>query len=159
MDLNEIKEILKIEYGNQKRRQGTPAYSHPFAVADILKAKGFNENYQTAGLLHDALEDTNMTYEEVAKISNEEIARIVKLLTKEKGYVMQNYWNGIMNDEKARTVKLADRFHNLTEAVQTDKDFRKKYIKETEDWYLKMAQGTCFEEDINNALQNLIKSL
>lgn len=159
MDLNEIKEILKIEYGNQKRRQGTPAYSHPFGVAEILKKKGFDQNYQVAGLLHDALEDTNMTYEEVAKISNEEIARIVKLLTKEKGYVMQNYWNGIMNDEKARTVKLADRLHNLTEAVQTDKDFRKKYIKETEDWYLKMAQGTCFEEDINNALQNLIKSL
>ena len=111
MNLNEIREVLKIEYGNQKRKQGTPAYLHPFAVADILKAKGFNENYQTAGLLHDALEDTNMTYEEVAKISNEEIARIVKLLTKEKGYVMQNYWNGIMNDEKARTVKLADRLH------------------------------------------------
>ena len=42
MDLNEIKEILKIEYGNQKRRQGTPAYSHPFGVAEILKKKGFN---------------------------------------------------------------------------------------------------------------------
>ena len=50
MNLNEIREVLKIEYGNQKRKQGTPAYSHPFAVADILKAKGFNENYQTAGL-------------------------------------------------------------------------------------------------------------
>lgn len=159
MDLNEIKEILKIEYGNQKRRQGTPAYSHPFAVADILKAKGFNENYQTAGLLHDALEDTNMTYEEISKISNAEIAEIVKLLTKEKGYIMQNYWNEIMKDEKARIVKLADRLHNLTEAVQTDKDFRRKYIKETEEWYLEMAKGTCFEKDVNKALQNLIDSL
>ena len=37
--------------------------------------------------------------------------------------------------------------------------FKKKYIKETEEWYLKMAEGTCFEEDIKQALDNLIKSL
>ena len=159
MELNKIREILKVEYGNQKRRQGTPAYSHPFGVAKILREKGFNENYQAAGLLHDALEDTNMTYDKIVEISDKETAEIVKLLTKEKGYIMQNYWNGIMQNEKAKIVKLADRLHNLTEAVQTDKEFRKKYIKETEDWYLKMAEGTYFEEDINQALINLIKSL
>ena len=139
MNIEILKEYVKIKHKGQKRKQGTPYYLHPFAVADILKEKGFNEDYQAAGLLHDTLEDTNATKEEILK--------------------MQDYYNRIINSDMAKMVKLADRYHNLSESTMTNIFFKKKYLKETEEWYLKMAEGTCFEEDIKQALDNLIKSL
>ena len=156
MDIEILKEYVKIKHEGQKRKQGTPYYLHPFAVADILKEKGFNDDYQAAGLLHDTLEDTNATKEEILKLSNKGVLDTVVLLTKEKEYKMQDYYNRIINNEM---VKLADRYHNLSESTMTNILFKKKYIKETEEWYLKMAEGTCFEEDIKQALDNLIKSL
>lgn len=56
-------------------------------------------------------------------------------------------------------VKLSDRLHNLKEGVYADKNWRLKYIKETEKYFLPLAEGTPFEKDINNALEELIKSL
>ena len=159
MDIEILKEYVKIKHEGQKRKQGTPYYLHPFAVADILKEKGFNDDYQAAGLLHDTLEDTNATKEEILKLSNKGVLDTVVLLTKEKGYKMQDYYNRIINSDMAKMVKLADRYHNLSESTMTNIFFKKKYIKETEEWYLKMAEGTCFEEDIKQALDNLIKSL
>ena len=159
MDINFYIEYMKQNHKGQKRKQGTPYYLHPFAVADILKEKGFNEDYQAAGLLHDTLEDTNATKEEIMKLSSKEILDTVILLTKEKGYNMQDYYNRIINNDMAKMVKLADRYHNLTESTMTNILFKKKYINETKKWYLKMAEGTCFEEDINQSLEKLIKSL
>ena len=152
MDIEILKEYVKIKHEGQKRKQGTPYYLHPFAVADILKEKGFNDDYQAAGLLHD-------TKEEILKLSNKGVLDTVVLLTKEKEYKMQDYYNRIINNDMAKMVKLADRYHNLSESTMTNILFKKKYIKETEEWYLKMAEGTCFEEDIKQALDNLIKSL
>ncbi|MFR3415279.1 MAG: HD domain-containing protein [Clostridia bacterium] len=159
MNIEILKEYVKIKHKGQKRKQGTPYYLHPFAVADILKEKGFNEDYQAAGLLHDTLEDTNATKEEILKLSNKKVLDAVVLLTKEKGYKMQDYYNRIINSDMAKMVKLADRYHNLSESTMTNIFFKKKYLKETEEWYLKMAEGTCFEENIKQALDNLIKSL
>ena len=150
MNIEILREYVKVKHEGQKRKQGTPYYLHPFAVADILKEKGFNEDY---------LEDTNATKEEIMKLSSKEILDTVILLTKEKGYNMQDYYNRIINNDMAKMVKLADRYHNLTESTMTNILFKKKYINETKKWYLKMAEGTCFEEDINQSLEKLIKSL
>ena len=159
MNIEILREYVKVKHEGQKRKQGTPYYLHPFAVADILKEKGFNDDYQAAGLLHDTLEDTNATKEEILKLSNKEVLDTVVLLTKEKGYKMQDYYNRIINNDMAKMVKLADRYHNLSESTMTNVLFKKKYINETKKWYLKMAEGTCFEEDINQSLEKLIKSL
>ena len=159
MDIEIVKEYVKNKHAGQKRKQGTPYYLHPYEVANMLKEKGYDVNYQVAGLLHDTLEDTDATKEEILKISNLDVLETVILLTKEKGYKMEDYYNRIMNNDMAKMVKLADRLHNLKESTMTNIFFKKKYIKETEKWYLKMAEETSFEEDINNALQNLIDSL
>lgn len=157
ISLKEAAEFTKARHGNQKRMQGTHYYEHPYAVAQILKDKGFSEEYQIAGLFHDLVEDTETTYDEILEMSNLNIARAVLLVSKEEGYNMKDYIERISLDEMARAIKLADRLHNLKEARVANKNFQRKYIKETREWYLDLAKGTVFEEDLNNALELLVK--
>ena len=63
--------------------------------------------------------------------------------------------NRIKLDDMARMIKLADRLHNLNDAKVANSKFQRKYIKETEEWYLDLAKGTPFEEDINKSLEAL----
>ena len=152
-----IKEYVKEKHKGQKRKQGTPYYIHPLEVSNILKEKGFSTEYQIVGLFHDLLEDTNTTYEEIEKLTSKQIAEIVKLLTKEPGYVMREYIDRIKNNEMARMVKLADRIHNLSETQYASVEFQIKYIKETEKWFIDLAKGTVFESDLNSVLENIKK--
>ena len=155
MEIEEYVEFIRKNHNNQKRIQGTPYYLHPVEVSKILKQKGFSKDYQIAGLFHDLLEDTDTTYEEILKISNLEIAEAVRLVTKEKGYIMAEYIERIMKNDMARMVKLADRIHNLKETNLTPKEFQEKYIKETEKWFIDLAKDTVFEKDLNSELNKL----
>ena len=155
MNLEEIKKFVKNKHGNQRRKHGTPYYLHPFAVADILEKKGYNLDYQIAGLFHDLLEDTDVKYEEILKLSSANIADAVKLLSKEEGYEISDYINRIDQNEIAKAVKLADRVHNLSEAYLVSNEFIQKYIEETKKWYLQLAKGTVFESEIKEALERL----
>ena len=65
MNLSGCIEYMKQKHEGQLRKQGTPYFMHPLEVSNILKTKGFDENYQIAGLFHDLLEDTDTTYEEI----------------------------------------------------------------------------------------------
>lgn len=157
MEIKDYIEYIKEKHGNQKRKQGTPYYLHPVEVSNILKEKGFSEKYQIVGLLHDILEDTDTTYEEIEKIANHEITEAVRLVTKEKGYVMSEYMERIKQNDLARIVKIADRIHNLSEAHLASKLFQIKYIKETEKWFIDLAKGTVFEEDLKIELEKVKK--
>lgn len=157
MELNDCIEFIKKKHQGQKRIQGTPYYFHPLEVSNILEKKGFSEDYRIVGLFHDLLEDTNTTYNEILNISNYKIADAVKLLTKKKGYIMEQYIGEIKKNDMARMVKLADRIHNLSEAYLASKEFQAKYIKETQEWFIDLARGTVFEEDLNIVLKNLMQ--
>lgn len=157
MNLELVKEYVKNKHEGQKRKQGTPYYLHPFEVQQILQKKGYSEEYQVAGLCHDLLEDTNATQQEILDLTNEEVLEAVKLVTKEDGYKMQQYINRISENPMAKAVKLADRLHNLQDAPLASKEFQIKYRRETEKWYLKLAEGTMFEEEISEAYQKLLK--
>lgn len=154
--IEEVEKYVKEKHKNQERKNGTPYYIHPFSVRDIIKQKGYNENYQLVALLHDILEDTDGTKEEILNLTNDKVLEAVILLTKEKNYNTDDYINRIKNNSLALPVKLADRLHNLVELMYTDLNFRNKYIKETEEYYISLATGTVFEHDILNAL-NLLK--
>ena len=117
--------------------------------------KGFSKDYQIAGLFHDLLEDTDTTFEEILQISNMEIAEAVRLVTKENGYIMEEYMKRISENKMARMVKLADRIHNLSEAIYTSRDFQERYIKETEKWFIDLAKNTVFENDLIKQLKDL----
>lgn len=159
ISLKEAAEYAKQKHGKQKRMQGTPYYEHPYMVAKILKDKGFSEEYQIAGLFHDLIEDTETSYEDILELTNRDIARAVLLVSKEEGYIMSEYMNRIKLDDMARMIKLADRLHNLNDAKVANSKFQRKYIKETEEWYLDLAKGTPFEEDINKSLEALREEL
>ncbi len=155
MKLIEAIAYIKNKHSGQIRKQGTPYYLHPVEVANILKKKGFSKKYQLVGLFHDLLEDTDTTYEDIVNLTNVEIADAVKLLTKEPGYNMSDYINRISNNDLAKMVKLADRLHNLSETHLASLDFKKRYIKESEAWFIDLAKGTIFEDDLKNILEKL----
>ena len=155
LNIDEYIEFIKLKHAGQTRKQGTPYYMHPVTVCNILRDNGYSEEYQIAGLFHDLLEDTDTTYEEIENISNKNIAEAVRLVTKEKGYNMDDYIDRINKNDIAKMVKLADRLHNLSETGLASKEFQRKYIEETEKYYLELAKGTIFEEKIKEELSKL----
>lgn len=159
MDIKKCFEYMKLKHGDQRRKQGTMYFTHPLAVSNMLKEKGFGIDYQVAGLFHDLLEDTDSTYEELVYLSNDEVANAVRLVTKEKGYDMDEYIRRIAANPMARMVKLADRVHNLTEAKFASEKFQRKYVKETDAYFIDLAEGTVFEADLKKVLEEVRSSL
>ena len=146
-------EFATTKHKGQKRIGGDDYITHPKAVCEIVKSQGFDENYQIAALFHDLLEDTDATEEEILKYGNQKILEAVKLLTKEKGYDMEEYIRAIKENPIAFAVKSADRLHNLQCAIITDEEFKRKYILETVDWYMD------FSFDIRKTVKRLAESL
>ena len=155
MDINKCIEFIKVKHEGQKRKQGTPYYMHPLSVCNMLKEKGFSEEYQIAGLFHDLIEDTDCIYDEILALGNENIVEAVRCVTKEPGYNMKDYVERIRNNEMAKMVKLADRVHNLSEAWTCGKEWAEKYIEETEIWYVDLSKGTVFEDDLKKVILDL----
>lgn len=141
------------KHKGQKRIGGDDYITHPIAVFEMVKAQGYGEDYQLVALFHDLLEDTDATEEEILRYGNEKILNAVKLLTKHKGYVMEEYIGAIKKDEIAFVVKTADRLHNLQCALVADEKFKRKYVLETVDWYLD------FSPEIRKAVKTLADSL
>ena len=150
---NKALDFAEKKHKGQFRIGGAPYITHPVAVADILKRQGYGTDYRIAGLFHDLLEDTDATEKELLSLGNEEILHAVKLVTKEKGYDMEDYIKRIKADKMALAVKKADRLHNLMCAVAADENFKRKYIMESVKWY-----GD-FSPEILKAVKELAETL
>ena len=146
-------EFATLKHKGQKRIGGNDYISHPIAVYEMVKKQGYDEDFQITALFHDLLEDTNATEEEILFYGSQNVLTAVKLLTKEKGYDMKNYIDGIKANPIAFAVKSADRLHNLQCALVTSNEFKRKYILETVDWYLD------FSKEIKIAVKTLADSL
>lgn len=127
---NELEIVRKTyDYANnlhsrQKRQSGEPYIIHPLNVAYILAEMHADRDTVCAGLLHDTLEDTNITKEDIAHDFNQNIANLVDGVTKLSKMNFsskqdQNYANtrkiitGITEDVRIIIIKLADRLHNM----------------------------------------------
>ncbi|MCQ2977771.1 MAG: HD domain-containing protein [archaeon] len=159
MDYNLALEFATKKHMGQKRVGGDDYIIHPYTVSKYLKEKGYDENYQVAGLFHDLLEDTDATEEEILSYSNQDVLDAVIALTKKENYVKEEYFAGAFRNKIASEVKMADRLHNLRDAVKQDEAFKIKYIKETKDYFYPLIQGKDFEKEIIEAVNTLCNTI
>ena len=138
--LKEALDFATEKHKGQYRKGGEEYITHPMAVCEMLANEGYDEDYLLSALFHDLLEDTDATEEEILSHGNEDVLNAVKLLTKTKGYIMAEYISAIKNDPIAKTVKIADRLHNLYCAVESTEEFRIRYIRESLEWYIDMDE-------------------
>ena len=129
-------ELASRKHAGQTRIGGDPYITHPMAAAGIVRSWGCGIDYQIAALFHDLLEDTDASEEEIEAIGGRDVLTAVRLLTKQPGYVMAEYVASIRQNPIARTVKAADRLHNLRCAVVAPTAFKRRYIIESLEWYL-----------------------
>ena len=136
----------------QKRHSGDPYISHPLAVANILAELKLDGPTITTALLHDTIEDTYATYDDVKKIFGDEIAELVEGVTKiskleNENKVLtagDNFRKLILatsKDIRVLLVKLADRLHNIRTIHSIEnKEKRERIAKETMEIYAPLAE-------------------
>lgn len=116
--------FAKTGHGNQKRHSGDPYFSHPVAVAEILADLKLDEASIATALLHDLVEDTEITLDEIEEKFGEQIAKLVDGVTKLKKIesiptserVAENFRKltlAMSQDIRVLLIKLADRLHNM----------------------------------------------
>lgn len=156
----------KVAHGNQKRHSGDPYFSHPVAVAEILTDLKLDQDSIITALLHDVVEDTEVTLEEIEKIFGEDVAKLVDGVTKlgkiesvpSNERVAENFRKlalAMSEDIRVLLVKLADRTHNMsTLKYVPSKDKRLKKAKESLDIYAPLAARIGLNK-IKDELQDL----
>ncbi len=149
--LNKAYSFALNAHQNQKREEGVPYIIHPVAVANILTELKLDSATITTGLLHDTIEDTNVTYETVRKEFGEEVANLVDGVTKlsaledkaSNNSKAENFRKLILatsKDIRVLLVKLADRLHNMrTINFVKDKEKIIRKAKETMEIYAPLA--------------------
>jgi len=138
-------------HDGQTRLSGEPYLSHPLAVAWILANMRLDVVSIAAGLLHDVIEDTHATHEEIASIFGNEAAHIVSGVTKisklnvesaeyRQAESLRKMILAMADDLRVILIKLADRLHNMETIRFHKKDEKKKRIaQETRDIYSPLA--------------------
>lgn len=139
-------------HGAQKRASGDLYFSHPLEVANILADMKLDDATIITALLHDTVEDTTATLDEIRKLFGHEIANLVNGVTKLTQLELQsdstkqaeNFRKlvlAISNDLRVLLVKLADRVHNMrTLSYFASEEKRKRIARETLEIYAPLAE-------------------
>lgn len=150
--LNKAYVFAMKAHGNQMRHSGDPYFSHPLEVASILTDMKLDSASIATALLHDTIEDTGATKEELEKMFGPEVARMVEGVTKlsriefqsEKAQQAENFRKLIVamsEDIRVLLVKLADRLHNMRTMHFVKKpEKRRQKAAETLEVYAPLAE-------------------
>ncbi|MGC1584394.1 MAG: bifunctional (p)ppGpp synthetase/guanosine-3',5'-bis(diphosphate) 3'-pyrophosphohydrolase [Rhodomicrobium sp.] len=152
-------------HGQQKRASGDPYISHPLEVASILTTLKLDDETIATALLHDTIEDTPATKEEIEKLFGANIAALVDGLTKieklnlasKKTEQAENFRKlliAISSDVRVLLVKLADRLHNMRTLEHMKPEKRRIIAQETMDIYAPLA-GRMGIQEIRDELEEL----
>jgi GTP diphosphokinase / guanosine-3',5'-bis(diphosphate) 3'-diphosphatase len=140
-------EVAQAAHSTQRRDEGAPYIVHPVRVAvSLVDELGlYSPKLTCSALLHDVIEDSDVTREDIARLFDEEIAEIVWLLTKLEDVSLREYLAKIeaAAETGAPVVKLCDRLDNLRSVVHSPKlEKKRRYIRTTEELYLPLAART-----------------
>jgi GTP pyrophosphokinase len=153
-------------HGSQSRDSGDPYFSHPLGVAELLARMKLDSASIVTGLLHDTVEDTDATLEQIEHLFGKEIARLVDGVTKLSRIELQsdhtkhaeNFRKLVLAmsaDIRVLLVKLADRLHNMqTLHFMKDSDRRRRIALETLEIYAPLAERMGMQE-MKDELENL----
>ena len=154
-DISMIEKAYKVAseaHKDQKRKSGEPYIIHPLCVAIILADLELDKETIVAGLLHDAVEDTWMTYEEVEKEFGGEVALLVDGVTKigqlsyssdkveMQAESLRKMFLAMAKDIRVIMIKLADRLHNMRTLQYMTPAKQQEKARETMDIYAPIAQ-------------------
>ncbi len=143
-------ETAAAAHEGQLRRSGEPYITHPVSVAAILAELGLDDVTLASAILHDAVEDTKLTLDELVAGFGSEVAAIVDGVTKldrlefdskeaQQAATMRKMLVAMAKDIRVLLIKLADRLHNLRTIKALREDKQRRIAQETLDIYAPLA--------------------
>ncbi len=163
--LNKAYVYAMQKHGHQRRASGDPYFSHPLEVAAILTDMHLDEATIAVALLHDTIEDTSATRQEIDELFGSDIGKLVEGLTKlkkldlvskkaEQAENLRKLLLAISEDVRVLLVKLADRLHNMRTLHHVPEQKRLRIAEETMDIYAPLA-GRMGMQDMREELEDL----
>ncbi|MFC4172828.1 RelA/SpoT family protein [Microvirga sp. GCM10011540] len=163
--LNRAYVYAMMAHGNQKRASGDLFFGHPLEVAAILTELKLDDATIAAAVLHDTVEDTEATLDEINKTFGPQIGALVDGLTKIKrldlvskraaqGENFRKLLLAIADDVRVLLVKLADRLHNMRTLQFMTPEKRKRIAEETLEIYAPLA-GRMGIQEMREELEDL----
>lgn len=152
-------------HGSQTRASGDPYFSHPLEVAAILTDLKLDDATIVAALLHDVVEDTAATHQEIEELFGKEIAQLVEgltkirrldLVTKEAAQAenLRKLLLAMAKDIRVLLIKLADRLHNMRTLKYIEPEKRQRIAQETLDLYAPLA-GRMGMQNMRDELEDI----
>ncbi|HKN39145.1 MAG TPA: HD domain-containing protein, partial [Acidimicrobiia bacterium] len=143
-------DLAKKAHQDQVRRSGDPYISHPLSVARILAGLGLDDVTIAAALLHDAVEDTDVTLADISKDFGPDVAAIVDGVTKldrlqfdtkeaQQAATLRKMLVAMAKDIRVLLIKLADRLHNMRTIAALPEGKQRRIAQETLDIYAPLA--------------------
>ena len=139
------------KHGDQKRKSGEPYIIHPLSVAEILMSLGMDADTICAGLLHDTLEDTDTTREEIEKLFGKEVAIMVEGVTKishitdnksiQEAETIKKMFFAMSKDVRVILIKLADKLHNMRTAEFLSPERKQAFAQDCLDIFAPIADS------------------